>query len=125
MPTDLAVFAGAAVVALSAIALWFWIRRNPSPEEREQRRRADVNRHGRMLDATLIDVQDPLIQFKYSTRGITYVASQDISALRDHLPSDLATLLGPVTVKYLTNNPANSIVICETWSGVRSNLLRE
>jgi hypothetical protein len=124
MPTNLSVFVGAAAVVLAAIAVWLWIRHKPTPEEREQRRRTDVNRRGRMLDATLIDAHEPFVQFKYTTRGMTYVASQDISALRDRLPSDLAALLGPVTVKYLTNNPANSIVICETWSGVRINSLR-
>ena len=28
-------------------------------------------------------------------------------------------LVGPVTLKYSTRNPANSIIICEEWSGLR------
>jgi hypothetical protein len=52
---------------------------------------------------------------------VEYTASQDISKLRDRLPEDPQTWIGPVTIKYLPRNPANSIVVCEDWSGFRQN----
>jgi hypothetical protein len=39
-------------------------------------------------------------------------------SLRKRLTS--AALAGPAIVKYIPRNPANSIVICEEWSGLRA-----
>jgi len=73
---------------------------------------------GKMGDATLVEIRDDLIFFSYSVRGVAYTASQDVSALRDHLPRDFSDLIA-VAVKYLPQNPANSIVLAEEWSGLR------
>lgn len=59
-----------------------WLLRRRSPEERERRRRLDVNRHGRMVDATIIDFHDGVITYTYSVRGMGYTASQDVRADR-------------------------------------------
>lgn len=95
---------------------WLWRRR--SPEERERRRRLDVNRHGRMVDATIIDFHDGVITYTYSVRGMAYTASQDVRALGDLLPPNPLSIVGPAAAKYHLSNPANSIVLCETWSGI-------
>jgi len=73
---------------------------------------------GKMGDAVLVEIRDDLIFFTYSVRGVEYTASQDISALRGQLPQDLSAFLA-VAVKYLSQNPANSIVLAEEWSGLR------
>ena len=73
---------------------------------------------GKMGDAVLVEVRDDLIFFSYSVRGVEYTASQDVSALRERVPRDLSVLIA-VAVKYLPQNPANSIVVAENWSGFR------
>jgi hypothetical protein len=73
---------------------------------------------GKLIDAILVDVREDLIFFSYRVRGMEYTASQDVSALREHLPEDLYSVEA-VAVKYLPQNPANSIVLAEQWSGLR------
>jgi len=73
---------------------------------------------GKMGDAVLVEIREDLIFFSYSVRGVEYTASQDVSALRDQVPLDLSSVLA-VAVKYLPQNPANSIVVAEEWSGLR------
>jgi hypothetical protein len=53
-------------------------------------------------------------------RGVQYTASQDVESLRERLPSDPERLIGVANLKYASNNPANSILICEEWSGLRA-----
>jgi hypothetical protein len=52
--------------------------------------------------------------------GVVYTASQDLAALQSLLPRDPMTMVGPVSVKFDPRNPANSIVLCEDWTGLRS-----
>jgi hypothetical protein len=35
------------------------------------------------------------------------------------LPEDQMSMIGPALVKFDPRNPANSIVLCEDWSGLR------
>jgi hypothetical protein len=42
-----------------------------------------------------------------------------VSRLRALLPPELSKVIGPVWIKYLARNPANSMIICEQWSGIR------
>jgi hypothetical protein len=72
-----------------------------------------------MGDATITDVQDDTLYFSYSVQGVAYNASQDVTAMRHLLPKDIAQTIGPVWIKYLPRNPANSIVVSEQWSGLR------
>jgi len=111
--------AGAAVVLVAALILRAWLRRRPTPEELERRRRIGLNRVGKMADAMILDVQETSVEYSYDVRGIEYTALQDISMLQDHLPPERLTLAGPGSVKYDPRNPANSIVLCEEWSGLR------
>jgi hypothetical protein len=110
-----------ALVSLALLALGiyilFRIRRNP--KDKEQRRRLTVNQYGRIGDATITEVHDNTVFYQYSVRGVMYAASQDISQLLDHIPMDPHRLIGPVGLKYSTRNPANSIILCEQWSGLR------
>jgi hypothetical protein len=67
----------------------------------------------------LMEAEGSILHYTYSVSGVDYNASQDISGLSNLVPRDAALIIGPVTLKYLVRNPANSIVICETWSGLR------
>lgn len=118
-PGEIALLSGAVLAAVVA-GTWFVLRRRPTPEERERVRRLTVNRNGRMGDGNVTDITGDTVYFSYKVRGVEYMASQDITALHDRLPSDPSVLVGPVTLKYLPANPVESIVLCEEWSGFRT-----
>ena len=111
--------AGVAVTLLAIIGYRAWRASRVTPEERERRRRALLVKRGKMGDADLVDVREGVVVFTYAVRGVEYTASQDISHLQDVVPADLASLVA-VAVKYLPENPANSIVLAEEWTGLRS-----
>jgi hypothetical protein len=110
---------GGLAAILVAVAILIVIRVHGTPEKREQKRRQLVNRLGRLGDALITEATETALYYSYSIRGVQYAASQDISALRDRLPGDPDRLIGIVSLKYTPNNPANSILICEDWSGLR------
>ncbi len=97
----------------------FFVRRQRDPAERERQRRLDVNTGGRLADGSIIEVTGSSIYYSYAVRGVGYTAAQDVASIRELIPCALDRLIGPVTLKYLPANPANSIIICENWSGLR------
>jgi hypothetical protein len=116
---EIAALCGLAAV-LIALAIYIALRVRGSPEKREQKRRLSVNRLGRLGDAMITEASDTAIYYSYSIRGVQYEASQDITTLRERLPAEPDRLIGAVaTLKYAPKNPANSILICEEWSGLR------
>lgn len=117
-PWLLPLAAGAAVLLLGALALIFY-RARSAPSERERRRRSRIGVLGRIGDGMLTDIQGDLLHYSYSVHGVPYNTAQDISALRALVPADAALLIGPVSLKYLPRDPGNSIIVCETWSGLR------
>ena len=118
----------AALVGLAAILIAIaggivlqGLRRNP--EKRERRRRLHLNRTGRLGDALITEVSEKLVYYNYSVHGVHYSASQDIAALRQKLP-ELGPVVGLASIKYSERNPANSILVCEEWSGLRDRSTR-
>ena len=63
-------------------------------------------------------MREGFLFFTYAVRGVEYTASQDISALKGLVPQDLSSI-DAVGVKHLPENPANSIVLAEEWTGLR------
>jgi hypothetical protein len=110
----------AVAVVLSVFALWTIFSFRITPEKRERRRRLAVNTTGRLGDALITEASDETLYYTYSLRGVTYAASQDITTLRDRLPGQPDRLVGATAMKYSTRNPANSILLCEEWSGLRA-----
>lgn len=100
-----------------------------SPEQLERERRTDLTRGGRILDGNVIDVleleddetgqQMILLVYTYDVAGVTYEASQDVTHLRQFIDLYSCRLGLPASVKYDPHNPGDSIVISETWSGLR------
>jgi hypothetical protein len=90
-----------------------------NPEKRERKRRLELHRHGRLGDALILEATDALLYYSYSVRGVQYEASQDLNGLRHLLPVEPERLIGAASLKYATKNPANSMLICEEWSGLR------
>jgi hypothetical protein len=113
---------GLALVAsiLLAAGAWIIFQRRNTPERRELKRRFFVNRDGRVGDALLLEAGSDSLVYQYQVNGVVYSASQDVQTLASYLPEQPDRLIGPVNIKYLVRNPANSIVVCEHWSGIRA-----
>ncbi len=110
----------AAFAVLTTVGLTVWLRRkHPTEDELERSRRLSVSRQGRMADGIVIEINDHVIEYSYMVRGIEYNASQDLRPLERLLPGEEHRLIGAVNLKYLKDNPANSIVLSEEWSGLR------
>lgn len=91
-----------------------------NPEKRERRRRKRVHERGRMGEAYITGFDETSLFYSYSVGGVQYETSQDISKLRDRLPAEPQHLLGNARLKYLLENPGNSILLCEEWSGLQA-----
>jgi len=106
-----------------------WARMHrKTPDQLEQERRMHISEIGRITDGTVIDVSEmqssasdelQLLIYHYDVAGVSYEASQDVSCLR-HMVDLHSCRSGLMTsIKYDPNNPGNSIVIAENWSGLR------
>lgn len=111
----------AAALAVLLIAIGAALRRRRlSNTEQERRRRQTIHESGRLATGLVTEFQGDTVYFTYTIGGIEYMATQDISAFRAELPPEGDHLLvGPCSLKYLVDNPANSIVVCEGWNGLR------
>jgi hypothetical protein len=117
-PTQLIAIAAAALAVLAA-GIYILVRLRRKPKDKEKRRRLEINLHGRLGDATITELENDTVFYSYSVRGVTYTASQDLTKLREYLPANLDRLIGhAASLKYSPQNPANSILVCEEWSGL-------
>ncbi len=120
-PVTQAIVIGAVSLPVIAAGIFVVLRIRRKPKDKEKLRRLEVNLNGRLGDATITDISDDAIFYEYFVGGLTYTASQDISQLREMIPADSHRLIGrPASLKYSTQNPANSILLCEDWSGLRT-----
>lgn len=115
IPLVLGVLAAGGVTVVCVV-----LGRRPSAAARERKRRLAISANGRMADGIVEDVRDDELYYSYSVRGVHYAASQNVADIREFLPPEGATLIGPAAVKYQTSNPANSILVAESWSGLRA-----
>ena len=109
--------ASAGLLALGVVIL-YRVRRDP--REREKRRRLHVTRRGRLCEAFITEASSEIIHFKYSIGGVDYTASQEVGELRHLLPPRPESLIGFVYLRYIANNPANSVLLSEEWSGLKA-----
>jgi hypothetical protein len=121
----------AASLCLGGVVIYFAMRKRPTEEELERERRAFLVQAGRIIDGTLLDISelDPtesgrpagmqLILYKYEIGGVVYECSQDVTPLRDLVNIHDCRLGFPCSVRYDTHKPENSIIVAETWSGLR------
>lgn len=122
MSTQMVQIGGLALTALALIGVggWVLVHRRDTPEKLERKRRLAVHQRGRLGDGMVTEVGPEAIYYSYAIAGVEYRASQDITHLKEFLPADPERVIGPVTLKYSARNPANSIVVCEDWSGLRT-----
>lgn len=110
----------ALAVAISVgLGIWLYLRRRPSAEELERRRREMIYLRGKISDGEVIEMEGTSIVYSYYVAGVGYTATQDVTGLSEFLPENPLALIGPVCLKHDPRNPANSIVVCEKWSGLR------
>jgi hypothetical protein len=128
----------AAVAAAAGASIYLLTRHQPSEEELERQRRELLARAGRITDGTIMDTlaaqahtePDPtpaapeeaastpnIIVYNYRIAGVTYECAQDVTALAQYVHGIRTDL--PIQVRYAPHNPGNSIVVAESWSGLR------
>jgi hypothetical protein len=122
--------------AASAVVGYALLSRKPkrSSDAMEFERRTELARGGRIIDGTVIDVQELeetptqrqmiLLIYTYDVAGVSYEASQDVTHLRQFIDLHSCRLGLPASVKYDPRNPGDSIVIAEKWSGLRQSPIR-
>ncbi len=122
----------AAVAAVSAAAagtaIWWALTHRKSAEEVERERRDHLVLHGRIIDGTVLDwTERPdtlgpgTLLYRYDIAGVTYECAQDLTPLKEVVEVDTTCLGMPASIRYDSKNPANSIIVAETWSGLRQH----
>lgn len=129
-PQVLGALAAAGLCFGGAIA-WSKLRKRPTEDEIERQRRQHLLKSGRIIDGTILDTSDvdalasgrpggmQLILYQYEISGVVYECSQEITNLKEYVNIHDCRLAFPCSVRYDPRRPANSIVIAETWSGLR------
>jgi len=126
-PNPYLLIGAVALLLLAGVALWRRSRRK-TPQQLERERRLRLNAMGRITDGTVLDVHEErrprgpiqqLLIYRYDVAGVSYEASQDVTYLRHLLDLHSCRIGLPASVKYDAQNPGNSIVIAEGWSGLR------
>ena len=125
-----------ALGTVAAIVGYALLARKPRTQSDafERERRTQLTQGGRIIDGTVIDVQELdetpnsrqmiLLIYTYDVAGVTYEASQDVTYLRQFIDLYSCRLGLHASVKYDPHNPGDSIVISETWSGLRESPIR-
>lgn len=130
---------GFSVVVGVGVVSYLFSRRKLTAEEIERERRELLASSGRITDGTIMDTMvtearsgdarveidsaldsvpaPSIIVYNYRIAGVTYECGQDVSALGDRVHGIRTDL--PIQVRYSPRNPANSIVVAESWSGLR------
>lgn len=119
-PQAWAAIAGVALAAGGG-AIWY-AKTRKTPQERERLRRMEINARGRIAEGSLMEFVDRegqrLLLYEYSVAKVTYNAAQDVSTIPETVRVDGICDGLPARVKYDPQNPSDSIVVCEKWSGL-------
>jgi hypothetical protein len=121
----LIVAGGISAAALTA----YLLSKRKTDADRERERRQRINEIGRITGGIVTDIHEiptkdgtpasQLLIYTYDVSGVAYDASQDVTHLRDVVDPKACRIGLPASVKYDPQNPANSIVIAEGWTGIR------
>jgi len=119
------------IVGMTAGAVFYLRRKKPTEEELERARRKMLSQSGRLVDGMLLDIREmtlddgrplTMLEYKYRSAGVDYECSQDVTALLSVVDPSQVRAGFPCTVRYQPGNPQNSIVLAESWTGLRSSL---
>jgi hypothetical protein len=132
LPVELQVGIGIGLVLMLLVVLvWLFLHRRPTAEEMERRRRTYLAVSGRIVDGMLLDFCESdgedgakiqLLVYNYRISGVDYECSQDVSPLGGLLKHGKVRAGFPCSVRYQPGNPQNSIVVAESWSGLREGI---
>jgi hypothetical protein len=120
-----------AIAGIATGAILYLRRKRPTEEELERARRRMLAQIGRLIDGMLLDMREitaedgrtlTMLEYSYRSGGVDYECSQDVTTLLEVVDRDQMRPGFPCTVRYQPGNPQNSIVIAESWSGLRSSL---
>lgn len=114
-------------VAAALSVSWYRMRRDkPSEEDLERERRDYLATTGRLVDGSITETrwaneaEDPTpntLIYRYRIAGVTYECAQDVSPLSAYVRNLRIDL--PIQVRFDPRNPGDSIVVAESWSGLR------
>lgn len=105
-------------------------KRKSGPVQRETIRRQRINATGRITDGSVLDVQEfdsdtdhavQMVIYTYAVAGVQYECSQEVTNLRQFLDLHSCRIGLATSVKYDPYHPGNSIVVAETWCGLRGS----
>ncbi len=132
----------AAIAACGGVMAWWALtRRRVDPKERERARRTLLAESGRIIDGSITGIDgvteddsvdgtmefDPgsrwetphVLLYRYRIAGVTYECAQDVTALPEKVRNLRVDL--PIQVRYDPQNPEDSIVVAEGWSGLQQD----
>ena len=119
------------IAGLTAGAVLYLRRKKPTEEELARVRRKMLSQSGRLVDGMLLDIREltlddgrplTMLEYKYRSAGVDYECSQDVTTLLTIVDPEQVRAGFPCTVRYQPGDPQNSIVLAESWSGLRSSL---
>ena len=120
------------VVAITAGSSMVWLNSNKkTPEQREALRRQRINEQGRITDGTVLDVREidtrtghavQMVHYSYAVAGVHYECAQEVTHLGQLFDLNSCRIGVATSVKYDPRHPGNSIVVAETWCGLRSGV---
>jgi hypothetical protein len=126
---------GFGLAAIAGATSYLLTRKRITSAEREHIRRNYLAHAGRITDGSITETQwlvpapngpdappaspttPAILLYRYRIAGVTYECAQDVTHLPEHVRQVRVDL--PVQVRFDPRNPANSIVVAESWSGLR------
>jgi len=114
---------GVGTAAAIGVAGYILTRPKPTAEEIERSRRDFLATTGRITDGNITGTPTQpedtpaILIYTYRIAGVSYECAQDVTLLPDHVRDIRVDL--PIQIRYDPHNPANSIVVAESWSGLR------
>jgi hypothetical protein len=125
---------GFGIGAVAGATSYLLTRKRITAAEREHMRRNYLAHIGRITDGSITETQwlvpapgpdaapvapttPAVLLYRYRIAGVTYECAQDVTHLPEHVRQVRVDL--PIQVRFDPRNPANSIVVAESWNGLR------
>ncbi len=126
---------GFGLAAIAGFTSYLLTRKRITEAEREHIRRNHLAHIGRITDGSITETQwlvpaptesapttPAVLLYRYRIAGVTYECAQDVTHLPEHVRQVRVDL--PIQVRFDPRNPSNSIVVAESWSGLRLHASR-